>query len=161
MLKNRIIGKVSKIPRFEKRNLLKSLRDQANDFGVGLETYGKDFWIDNLFKTDQYLPDAWIGCRYAFPHTDMDKECYFLTLTVHGQRFQFGDKNMHSDIDVPVGSLFSVDPEVPHWLFERDWSYRKFWIGLQWDIPIDEWEEKLEKITENIIGFENLDKLGH
>jgi hypothetical protein len=157
MFKNRVIGKVSKIPRFEKGNLLKSLRDEADDFGVGLQTYGKDFWINNLFKTDRYLPDVWIGCRYAFPHTDIYKECYFLTLTVHGKQFRFEDKNMNSDIDIPVGTFFTVDPEVQHWLFEKNWSYRKFWIGLQWEIQKYEWEEEVAKITENIVGFENHD----
>lgn len=88
--------------------------------------------------------DAWITCTQAFPHVDRGwPDKVFLTLTVEGDHHEFGDgeglANRVYDSPVPPGSLFVVDPSVPHWLLDRDAAFGERppqrWIGLQWEVP--------------------------
>jgi hypothetical protein len=79
-----------------------------------------------------------------------------LTLVVKGDNFIFGSEDNPSGSPVPVGTLFVVDPMRHHWLYERDWNIRKFFVAVQWEIGNDEFEDTMGKIMEDLVRFERI-----
>lgn len=152
-----IIGKIPSI-RYSNRKLFCELREKAKDSDVSLDEY-EPGTVSNLTKSSKYDPDTWIGCNFAFPHVDDPRsKIFFLTLSLKGDNFVFGDVNLYKKggfgEKVPSGTLFLVDPRIAHWLHHRDWVTNKFWIGLQWDIPIRDWRKRVKSITDNLINFQ-------
>ena len=149
-----ILGTIKRFPRFSNRNLISILKKDSKESGVEAIGYEKCPHL-NTFKEGKYLPDSWIGCRFAFPHTDsLFGQVKFLTLVVKGNNFIFGSESNASGIAVPVGTLFMVDPMKYHWLHERDWNIRKFFVAVQWEIGNDEFEDTAEKIMKDLVRFE-------
>ena len=151
-----IIGKIPPI-RYSNRKLFCELKEKAKDLDISSDEY-EPGTVPNLTKSSKYDPDAWIVCNFAFPHVDDSRsKHFFLTLSFKGDDFIFGDVNLCKKVGlgerVPSGTLFLVDPRITHWLYHRDWVTNKFWIGLQWDIPIKGWRKRVKAITSNLINF--------
>lgn len=149
------IGRIKRFPRFNNRKLVSELKKGFKERGVDSKRY-KDHPELNLFKKEEYCPDSWIGCRFAFPHTDSHfGDFKFLTLVVKGDGFIFGSEEYLEEYLVPVGTLFVVDARKSHWLYERDWKTNKFFVAVQWLIPYDEFDERSKEIIENLKGFQS------
>lgn len=153
-----IIGNVPPIKYFNKE-LFSELRKTSVSVGAATSKYETGM-ILNLVKSPEYDPDVWVGCRFAFPHVDdWNSGRLFLTLSVSGKDFAFGDANISKKIKdsewIPSGTLFLVNPNVIHWLHRPDdWATNKFWAGVQWEIPVKNWKKRVREITENLINFE-------
>lgn len=143
------IAKIKDPIKFNNKDLISQLRKDSLDYGVGVESYDRFPELD-IFKPDAYLPNSWIGCRFAFPHTDSHfGNANFLTLVVRGKNFVFGSEDFPEGYSVPEGTLFEVDARKTHWLFEKDWKINKFFLAIQWEIHQDEFEEKVKQIIDN------------
>lgn len=99
--------------------------------------------IDLSSEAVPWEGSAWITCTQAMPHHDPGwPDKLFITLTVEGERYEFGDSvaimNRLDACPVPPGSLFVIDPMVPHWLLDHDAAFGEKrvqrWIGVQWEV---------------------------
>lgn len=148
------IGRIKRFPRFNNRKLVSELKKGFKECGIEDKRY-EDYPELNVFKNEEYYPNSWIGCRFAFPHADSSfGDFKFLTLVVKGEGFIFGSEENLEGYSVPVGTLFVVDTRKYHWLYERDWKTNKFFVAVQWLIPYDEFNERSEEIIQNLKGFE-------
>lgn len=95
-------------------------------------------------------PDCFIGCSYAFPHTDeMFSGEKFLILTVKTTAtYMVGSSNFKSAV-INEGQFFVVDPMAEHWVFPEFWSSDEFWVGVNWSIPKEGFDVAVKKIIKS------------
>lgn len=101
--------------------------------------------------------DIWIACTKAWPHIDesYDVDMVFLTMSIVSDHIAGDAEFSEVNAPVPAGTLFVIDPHVPHWLGAQDaWMTHKNypWIGLQWELARDRAPAKAREIVEAISG---------
>lgn len=92
----------------------------------------------------------WLACKEAWPHTDDDFEgLHFINLAIqaHHSFTQALPGGLIGEVAVRPGTLFHTNPLCLHWLSPSDQVRNGLapatgYIGLQWEVPFHEAEER-------------------
>lgn len=111
--------------------------------------------IDGLNDLPDPLNSAscWIYCRDAWPHVDPNYEgTVFITLAIQADHTynQILPNNKSYRLGVFNGYLFVVDPLSLHWLAPNNAETNPGFIGLQWEIPYDQFDATFADLTSKL-----------
>lgn len=96
---------------------------------------------------------CWIYCRDAWPHVDPAYEgTVFITLALQADHtfHQLLPNNKSFRLGVFTGQLFVLDPLSMHWLAPNNAETNPGFIGLQWEVPYDQFDATFADLTSKL-----------
>lgn len=92
---------------------------------------------------------VWVACRQAWPHADPDFEgLMFITLAIKADHTynQIAPGSQCESLGVSPGTLFPSNPLAFHWLQPSNLDDHAGFIGLQWEVPFDEFHQRYRQL---------------